>query len=67
MGLSRCSLTLEQKSPVVKNKLDSVMARLDRLYSEDEDDDALCDKSQHERREKLLGWDDRIGSKSQSH
>ena len=55
MGSSHCSLTLEQKSPVVKDKLGSVMARLDRLYSEDEDDDALCDQSQHERREKLLG------------
>jgi len=59
MGLSHCPLTLEQKSPVVRDKLDSAMARLDRLCSEDEDNDALCDESQHERREKLLGWDGR--------
>jgi len=44
---------------MVKNKLDSVMARLDRLCSEGENDDGLCDKSEHERREKLLGWDGR--------
>ena len=51
------SLTLEQKFPVVKDRLDSVMARLDRLCSEDEDDDAVCDESEQERRAKLFRWD----------
>ena len=59
MGSSRCPLTFEQKSPVVRDKLDSVMARLDRLCSDDVDNDARYDESQHERREKLLGWDGR--------
>ena len=42
---------------MVKDKLDSVMARLGRLCSEDEDDGALCDGSEQERRAKLFGWD----------
>jgi hypothetical protein len=43
--LAVMSLTLEQKSPAAKNKLDSVMARLDRLCSGDDNDD----ESEHER------------------
>ena len=45
---------LGQKSPVVKDTLDSVIARLNRLCSEDKDNDTLCDESEHERRENLL-------------
>ncbi|KAF9647405.1 hypothetical protein BDM02DRAFT_3117104 [Thelephora ganbajun] len=44
---------LGQKSPAVKNKLDSVMERLDRLCSE-EDNDGPWDENEHERREKLF-------------
>lgn len=40
---------------MVKGKLHSVMARLDRLYSGD-GDDALRDKSEEERRAKLFRW-----------
>ena len=42
---------------MVKDRLDSVIARLDRLCSEDEDDDAVCDESEQERRAKLFRWD----------
>ena len=38
----------------MKNKLDSVIARLDRLCSEEEDGDILCDENEHERRTKLF-------------
>ena len=41
---------------MVKDKLDSVMARLDRLCSEDDGKDALRDESEHERRARLFGW-----------
>ena len=43
--------TLEQKYPAVKNKLDSIIARLGRLRSED---DAPWDKDERERRAKLF-------------
>ena len=58
MGLSRYSLTLGQKSTPLKNKLDSTMARLDRLCVQDDDDndndDGLWDENRHERRAKLF-------------
>ena len=54
MSSSRLPLTLGQEFPVVKNKLDSVMDRLDRLCSED-DDDGLCDENEHMLREGLFG------------
>ena len=40
---------------MVKDKLHSVMARLDRLYLED-GDDAFRDESEEERRAKLFRW-----------
>ena len=46
-------LTLEQRSPSVKNKLDSIMARLDRLCSEG-GDNTLWDNDEHKRWEKLF-------------
>ena len=52
-------LTFEQKSPAVKHKLDSVMARLNRLCSEEddeEDEDAVWGESEHERRAALFEW-----------
>ena len=49
----RHRLTFGQNSPSVKNKLDSIMARLDRLCSEDSDD-ALWGYSEHEQWEKLF-------------
>jgi len=52
MSLSRHQLTLEQRSPSVKNKLDSVMARLARLCSEDGIDGLQGGK--HEQWAKLL-------------
>ena len=57
MSLSRYSLTLEQKSTPLKNKLDSAMARLDRLCLQDnEDDDGLWDGDGDERQAKLFEW-----------
>ncbi|KAF9649800.1 hypothetical protein BDM02DRAFT_3166192, partial [Thelephora ganbajun] len=47
-------LKLLEKSPVVKNKLDSVMDRLDRLCSEEDNDDGLWDDNDHEHRTKLF-------------
>ncbi|KAF9649447.1 hypothetical protein BDM02DRAFT_3268766 [Thelephora ganbajun] len=43
-----------KKSPGVKNKLDSVMERLDRLCSEEDNDDGLWDENYHEHRAKLF-------------
>ncbi|KAF9642509.1 hypothetical protein BDM02DRAFT_3176724 [Thelephora ganbajun] len=43
------------ESPAVKNKLDSIMERLDRLYSEEDNDDGLWDENKHEHRAKLFG------------
>jgi len=54
-GLSHHSLILEQKSPVVKDKLESVMARLDRLCSEDDGNSTLCNETENELRAKLFG------------
>ncbi|KAF9645965.1 hypothetical protein BDM02DRAFT_382706 [Thelephora ganbajun] len=48
-------LKLHEKSSAVKNKLDSVMARLDWLYSEEDDDDGLWGEDDHEHRTKLFG------------
>jgi hypothetical protein len=58
MSLPRYSLTLGQKSMLLKNKLDSVMARLDRLclQDDDDDDDGLWDENEHEQRAKLFKW-----------
>ncbi|KAF9642193.1 hypothetical protein BDM02DRAFT_3193718 [Thelephora ganbajun] len=47
-------LKLHEKSPGVKNKLDSVMERLDRLCSEEGNDDGLWDENDHEHRIKLF-------------
>ncbi|KAF9649810.1 hypothetical protein BDM02DRAFT_1757335 [Thelephora ganbajun] len=47
-------LKLLEKSPAVKNKLDSVMDRLDRLCSEEDNDDGLWDENEHEHRAKLF-------------
>ncbi|KAF9643346.1 hypothetical protein BDM02DRAFT_3191803 [Thelephora ganbajun] len=46
--------TLLKKSPAVKNKLDSIMERLDRLCSEEDNDDGLWDENEHEHRAKLF-------------
>jgi len=55
VGLFRYSLTLGQKSTPLKIKLDSAMARLDRLCSQDDgDDDRLLDENWHEQRAKLF-------------
>ena len=53
MSLSQCWLTLEQISPSVKTKLDSVMARLGGLCPEDSGD-ALLDRNERERWRKLF-------------
>ena len=45
---------MEQESPVVKNKLDSVMARLDWLCSEEYTGGIVWDDNEHERRVKLF-------------
>jgi len=55
VSLSRYSLTLGQKSTPLKNKLDSAMARLDRLYIQD-DDDGPWDEDRDEQRAKLFEW-----------
>ena len=54
MGSSRYRLTLEQKSPSVKKKLDSVMARLYRLCSEEDSGDPLWGDNGHMRWTKLF-------------
>ena len=53
MSLSPCRLTLEQTSPSVKNKLDSIMARLGGLCSENSDDVFQSD-NEHELWAKLF-------------
>ena len=55
----RYSLTLGQKSTRLKNKLDSAMARLDRLCLQDEDA-GLLDENEHKQRAKLFEWVFRI-------
>ena len=55
----RYSLTLGQKSTPLKNKLDSAMARLDRLCLQDEDA-GIWDENEHEQRAKLFEWVFRI-------
>ncbi|KAF9645055.1 hypothetical protein BDM02DRAFT_3173723, partial [Thelephora ganbajun] len=47
-------LKLHEKSPAVKSKLDSVMARLDRLWSEEDNDDGLWDENEREHRAELF-------------
>jgi hypothetical protein len=47
---------------VVKNKLEYVMARLNRLCSEGDDDDAVWDKNEHEHRVNLFEWVAEINS-----
>jgi hypothetical protein len=56
VGSSRYWLTIEQRSPSVENKLDSIMARLDRLCSEEDSDDALRGDNEDERWVKLFEW-----------
>ena len=55
MSLSRYLLTLGQKSTPLKDKLGSVMARLDWLRSQD-DDDRIRDENGHEQWAKLFEW-----------
>ena len=50
----RHRLTFGQSSPPVKRKLDSIMARLDGLCSEEDSEDALRDNSEHARWAKLF-------------
>ena len=54
MGSPRYWLTLEQRSPPAKNKLDSIMARLGRLCSEEDGNNPLWDDNEHERWAKLF-------------
>jgi len=55
VSLSRYSLTLRQKSTLLRNKLDSAIARLDRLcLRDDDDDDELWDEDGDEQRAKLF-------------
>ena len=44
----------------MKNKLDSVMARLDRLYSGEDDCDGFWDANKYEQRAKLFEYVVRI-------
>jgi len=53
--MSRYPLTPEQKSPAVKTKLDSVLARLERLRSEEDGEDEAREQNEHESRTKLFG------------
>ena len=39
---------------MVKNKLDSIMARLDRMCVEEDEGDASCDENEHKRQVKLF-------------
>ena len=61
MSSSRYRLTIEQRSPLVKNKLDSIMARLGGLCSQG-GDDALQGGNEHERWAKLFQYAVAIGS-----
>ena len=54
MGSSWYWLTFEQRSPSVKNKLDSIMARLDRLCSEEDSNNLLWGDNEHKRWAKLF-------------
>ena len=47
-------LTPEQGAPAVKNKLNSVITRLDRLCSEEDGEDTMWNENDHERRAKLF-------------
>ena len=58
-SLPRYSLTLGQTTTSLKNRLDSAMARLDLLCSQDEDA-GLLDETQHKQRAKLFEWVFRI-------
>ena len=53
MSLFQYSLTHRQKSTLLKDKLDSAMARLDRLCLQD-DDDGIWDENWHKQRAKLF-------------
>jgi hypothetical protein len=46
----------------VKNKLESVMARLNMLCSEEDGDDGVWDENEHERRANLFKWVVKISS-----
>ena len=52
MDFTRCSSTLEWKSPGVKNKLDYIMTWLDWLRSKE--DDPLWGENEREHRVKLF-------------
>ena len=39
---------------MVKNKLDSIIAQLDRLCSEEDDEDMVWDENEYEQRSKLF-------------
>jgi len=49
---------LGQKDTALKNKLDSAIARLDRvcLQDDNDDDDGLLDEKRHRQRAKLFKW-----------
>ena len=54
MGSPQYWLTLEQQSLPVKNKPDSIMARVDRLCSVEDSDNLFWDDNEHERWAKLF-------------
>lgn len=54
VDLSLHPFILEQTSPGVKNKLESVMARLDMLSSEEDGEDAIWYENEQERRARLF-------------
>ena len=54
MSSPRCFLKPRQKFPTVKTKLDSVMARLDRLFSGEDNDDGPWDANDHKHQAKLF-------------
>ena len=56
MSLLRYSLTFGQNSTPLKNKLDSAVARLDRLCLQDDDGDRLWDEDEDKQRAKLFKW-----------
>ena len=47
---------LEQGSPAVENKLDSILERLDMLCSTEDDRDTLQGDGEHEQWAKLFEW-----------
>ena len=58
MSLLQYSLMLGQKDTALKNKLDSAIARLDRvcLQDDNDNDDGLLDEKWYKQRVKLFEW-----------